>query len=166
MATLKAPLVKRSSTAFLQSVVVLIGIGGLAFLLWEPHLEGRNAHATVFEIYFKDPFLAYAYVASIPFFVALYHGFTVLGYAGRNQVFSQVAVKALRTIKYCAIAMIGFVAVGELFILMNDSDDRAGGVFMGALIGFGSIVVAAAAATFEKILQDAVDLKSENNLTV
>src|SRR6186997_1597238 len=110
MPNLKAPLMRRSSTAFLQSVIVLIGIGALALMLWEPHLEGRNAHATVFEVYFKDPFLAYAYIASIPFFVALYLGFKVLGYAGQNQVFSQAAVNALRTIKFCAIATIGFVA--------------------------------------------------------
>src|SRR3954463_15594228 len=129
---------KRSSTVFLQAVIVLIGIGALAFLLWEPHFEGRNAHATIFEIYFKDPFLAYAYLASIPFFVALYQAFKVLGYAGQNKVFSQAAVKALRTIKYCAIAMIGFVAVGEIFLMLGDSDDRAGAVFMGLLITFGS----------------------------
>jgi Protein of unknown function (DUF2975) len=166
MANLKAPLMKRGSTAFLQSVIVLIGIGALALMLWEPHIEGRNAHATVFEVYFKDPFLAYAYFASIPFFVALYHGFKVLGYARQNQVVSQAAVKALRTIRYCAIAVIGFVAVGEIFILMDDSDDRAGGVFMGVLITFGLVVIATAAATCEQILQNAVDLKSENDLTV
>jgi hypothetical protein len=166
MANLKTPLMKRSSTGFLQIVIVLIGIGALALMLWEPHLEGRNAHATVFEVYFKDPFLAYAYIGSIPFFVALYQGFKVLGYAGQNKVFSQAAVKALRTIKLCAIALVGFVAVGEIFIMMGDSDDRAGGVFMGVLITFGSIVIATAAATFEWILQNAVDMKSENDLTV
>jgi hypothetical protein len=157
---------KRSSTLFLQVVIVLIGIGALALMLWEPHVEGRNAHATLFEIYFNDPFLAYAYVASIPFFVALYQAFKVLGYAGQNKVFSQAAVKALRTIKYCAIALIGFVAVGEIFIMFGNSDDRAGGVFMGVLMTFGSIVMATAAAMFERILQDAVDIKSEHDLTV
>jgi hypothetical protein len=157
---------KRSSTAFLQTVIVLIGIGALALMLWEPHIEGRNAHATPFEIYFKDPFLAYAYVASIPFFAALYQAFKVLRYAGQNKVFSQAAVKALRTIKFCAIAIIGFVAVGEVFIMFGNSDDRAGGVFMGILITFGSIIIATAAATFEWILQNAVDMKSENDLTV
>lgn len=166
MANLKTPLMKRSSTAFLQIVIVLIGIGALALMLWEPHIEGRNAHATVFEIYFKDPFLAYAYIGSIPFFVALYQAFKVLGYAGQNTVFSHAAVKALRTIKFCAITIVGFVAVGEIFIMMGDSDDRAGGVFMGVLITFGSIVIATAAATFEWILQNAVDMKSENDLTV
>ena len=72
-------------TIFLQAVIVLIGIGALALMLWEPHIEGRNAHATFFEIYFKDPFLAYAYLASIPFFVALYQVFKVLGYIGPKQ---------------------------------------------------------------------------------
>ena len=58
------------------------------------------------------------------------------------------------------------MAVGEVFIMLSNSDDRAGGVFMGILITFGSIVVATAAAMFERILQNAVDIKSENVLTV
>src|ERR1043165_1106898 len=106
----------RRATIFLQVVVVLIGIGALALLLWEPHVEGRNAHATTFEIYFKDPFLAYAYIASIPFFAALFQAFKVLGYTRQNKVFSPAAVKALRTIKLCAIAIIAFVAGAEIFI--------------------------------------------------
>jgi hypothetical protein len=158
---------KRSSTIFLQAVIVLIGIGALALLLWEPQIEGVNAHATNFEIYFKDPFLAVVYVGSIPFFIALYQAFKVLGYAGQNKVFSHAAAKALRIIKYCAIVIIGFVAIEEVFILLNHgSDDPAGGVFMGVLITFGSIVIATTAAMFERILQNAVDIKSENDLTV
>ena len=75
---------KRSSTIFLQVVIVLIGIGALALMLWEPHIEGRNAHATNFEIYFRDPFLVLVYIGSIPFFVSLYQAFKVLGYAGQK----------------------------------------------------------------------------------
>jgi hypothetical protein len=157
---------KRRSTIFLQAVIVLIGIGVLALMLWEPHIEGRNKHATPFEVYFKDPFLAYAYIASISFFVALYQAFKVLGYVGQNRVFSPEAVRALRTIKYCAIALIGFVAGGMFFILLSDEDNKPGGLFMGILITFPSIVVATAAAMFERILQNAVDMKSENDLTV
>ena len=158
---------KRSST-FLQVVIVLIGIGALALMLWEPHIEGRNAHATLFEIYFKDPFLAYAYIASIPFFVALYQAFKVLGYVRQDKTFSQATVKALRTIKYCAIAIIGFVAVSVIFMypMFGDKDDRPAGVFMRILITFPSIVIATTAAMFERILQNAVDIKSENDLTV
>ena len=157
---------KRSSTIFLQVVIVALGIGALALLLWEPHIEGRNAHATNFEIYFKDPFLAYAYIGSIPFFLALYQAFKVLGYVRQNKTFSQATVKALGTIKYCAIAIIGFVAVGVIFMMFGDREDRPAGVFMRILITFPSIVIATAAAMFEQILQNAVDIKSENDLTV
>jgi len=158
---------KRGSTIFLQIVIVLIGIGALALLLWEPHLEGRNVHATNFEIYFKDPFLALVYMGSIPFFVALYQAIKVLGYVGQNKVFSPAAVKALQTIKFCALTIVGFVVVEEIIIMLNHgSDDAAGGVFVGVIITFGSIVIAAAAAMFERILQNAVDIKSENDLTV
>ena len=153
-------------TIFLQAVVVLIGIVALALLLWEPNIEGRNAHSTLFEVYLKDPFLAYAYLASIPFFVALYQAFKVLGYIGQNKTFSQTTVKALRTIKYCALAIIGFVAVSVIFFMFSDPDDRPAGVFMRILITFPSIVVATAAAMFERILQNAVEMKSENDLTV
>lgn len=148
----------RRPILFLQVVIVFIGIGAFALMLWEPQIEGRNAHATLFEIYFKDPFLAYAYVASVPFFVALYHAYKVLGYVGHDQVFSPAAVKAVRTIKYCAVALFGFVAIGLIIIMFSDSDDRAGGVFMGTVFTFGSAIVAAAASVFERILQSAVDL--------
>src|SRR3954470_8837135 len=120
---------KKGSTIFLQVVIVFIGIGALAFMLWEPHIEGVNAHATLSEMYF-NPFVVYAYIASIPFFVALYQAFKVLGYAGQNRIFSQEAVKALRTIKYCALAIIGFVAVSIIFMIGGDRDDRPGGIFM------------------------------------
>src|SRR3989344_4419740 len=106
---------KRSSTILLQVVIVLIGISALGFMLWEPHIEGRNLDTTLFETYFKDPFLAYAYLASIPFFVALYQAFTLLRYIGQNKVFSQAAVNALRTIKYCAISLVGFIIGAEAY---------------------------------------------------
>ncbi len=159
---------KRSSTIFLQIVIVFIGIGALALLLWEPHLEGVNAHAAFFEVY-ADPFILLVYAGSIPFFIALYQAIKVLGYVGRNKVFSLKAVKALRTIKYCALAIIGFVVAEEIFILATnnlDSDNPGAPIFMGLLITFGSVVIAAAAAMFERILQNAVELKSENDLTV
>jgi Protein of unknown function (DUF2975) len=157
---------KRIATLFLQAVIVLIGIGTFALMLWEPNIEGRNVHSTLFEVYFKDPFLAYAYIASIPFFMALYQAFKVLGYVRQNKTFSQATVKALRTIKYCALAIIVFVAVSVIFMIFGDRDDRPAGVFMRLLITFPSIVVATAAAMFERILQNAVEMKSENDLTV
>lgn len=149
-------------------VTVLIGVGAVAFMLWEPTIEGRNVGATLSQIYFDDPFLACAYLASIPFFIALYQVFKLLGYIGRDEVYSLKSVKALRTIRYCAMTLVAFVVGAEtyLFIFQRGKDDIAGGVFMGLLMIFAFGVVAIAAKVFEGTLQKAVDMKSENDLTV
>lgn len=148
---------KRIAALFLQTAIVLIGIGALTFMLWEPHIEGRNAHATTLEIYFKDPFLAYVYVGSTPFYVALYRGFRLFGHVRQDGAFSQETLDALRTIKHCAIALIGFVALGVVFIIMfGDEDDRPAGVFMSFLIIFASSVIAIVAAMFARKLQSAL----------
>ena len=146
---------KRGSTIFLQVLILLVGVGVFVFLLWEPQVEGRNVNATQFEIYFKDPFLAYIYLAFVPFFVGLYQAFKILGYAGRNEIFSQRSVRALQIIKYCALTTAIFILGAEayLFIFMRGKDDIAGGVMMGAFIILVSAIIATAAAVFERNLQ-------------
>jgi len=144
---------KAIGVRLLQTAVVAIGIGATALLIWEPQIEGRNAHATLFEIYFTDPFLAFAYVASLPFFVGLYQGFRLLGLVGCDRLFSPDGVGRLRAIKYSALAIISFVVAGEVWILLQSSDDRAGGVFVGALIAGAAVVVAAAASVIEQALK-------------
>ena len=90
------PRMKSSFALFCQAALVVIGIGVFAFLLWEPHVEGRNAHATVFQIYCQDPFLAYVYIGSTPFFVALYRAWRLFGHARQAGGFSLATLTALR----------------------------------------------------------------------
>ena len=157
---------KRASTLFLRGVIVLIAIGVLAAMIRFPQTEGRAAHLDLVSIY-TDPLIIYGYIASIPFFIALYQAFKLLGYVDHNQVFSQPAVNAVRTIKYCAITTSGFIVLGILYIrLCAHGDDPAGPTALGILTTFASIVIAAGAAIFERLLQNAVEIKSENDLTV
>lgn len=159
---------KKGSTIFLQCVIALLGIAALALLILEPRFEGRNVNATFTEIYFKDPFLAYVYTASIAFFIALYQAIKLLGYIGNDNVFSLASVRSLRIIKFCAIALAGSIALALAYIVIavRGTDDIAGGVVISGLLLFTSLVVATAAAVFERLLQNAVDIKSENDLTV
>jgi len=134
----------------LQVAVLLVGVAVLAFLLWEPNLEGRNAHATLFQVYFHDPFLAFAYLGSLAFFAAIYQAFKLLGHAARHGSLPPSASSAFRFIRNCALVLVGFVAIGEVIIFLQASDDRAGGVAMGALIGLGSTLVALVASKLER----------------
>ena len=143
-------------------MLVLAGLSVLGFLLWLPPHEGRNAQATLFATYFKDPFLAYVYIGSIPFFTALYQAFKVLGYVRRDEIFLPPTLKALRTIRYCALATAGLALGGVIYIILaaGAQEDKAGGVMPGALLVFVSMAVAAAAGVLESIIGRAVDIKS------
>ena len=155
---------KRISTAFLQTVIVLIGIVALIILIWFPLTEGRATHLDLFSTY-ADPFILYGYGASMAFFVALYNAFRLLGYIGQNKLFSTNSVK---NIKHCTILLSILIVVAGLFIRLthNTEDDPAGFLAICMATTFVAIVVATAVAVFEKLLQNAIDMKSENDLTV
>jgi hypothetical protein len=157
---------KKGSTLFLKVVVLLIAIGVLTGLIWFPQAEGRAVNLDLISIY-TDPFIIYSYIASIPFFVALYQAIKLLGLVEQNRVFSQIAVKILQNIKYCAILFIVFI-VGAMpqIIKFADYDDAPGVTMMGLVVIFTSTVIATGVAVFQKLLQNAVDIKSENDLTV
>ena len=154
---------KKSSTIFLQGVIVLIGIVALAIMIRIPSTEGRAANLDLFSIY-SDPFILYGYAASIPFFIALYKAFKLLGYIGQNKAFSLNSVRTLSSIKYCAIVLSIFIVMAGLYIRIfhNKDDDPAGFLAMCIVTTFVSLVVATAVAVFEKILQNGMDIKSEN----
>ena len=156
----------RSSTFFLKAVLLLIAIGALAGMIWFPQTEGRATHLDLISIY-TDPFLLYGYLASIPFFVGLYQAFKLLHLIDADKAFSQGAVQTLKNMKFASLSLIGFIALALFYIrFFAHGDDPAGPTALGMLASFAAMVLATAAAVFQKLLQNAVDIKSENDLTV
>jgi hypothetical protein len=157
---------KKSSTLFLKVVILLIAIGVLAGLIWFPQTEGRAANLDLISIY-TDPFIIYIYIASTPFFVGLYQAFKLLNLIDASNAFSQGAVNTLKNMRFASLSLIGFIALAEFYIrFFAHGDDPAGPTALGILASFAIAVIATAAAVFQKLLQNAVDIKSENDLTV
>ncbi len=145
---------KRTTIIFLQALILIFGIVVLCFLIRVPLTEGRAVNLDLYHIY-TDPFILFGYVASIPFFVALYQGYKVLRYIGQKETFSFKAINALKTIKYCAILFAIFIITSAIFILLfhNKEDDPAGFIALSMLTTLLSSVVAITAGIFEKKLQ-------------
>src|SRR5438105_11294813 len=157
---------KKGSTLFLRFVLCLIAIGALAGMFWFPQTEGRATNLDLISIY-TDPFIIYAYIASIPFFIGLYQALKLLNFIDANKAFSQGAVNTLKNMKFASLSLIGFIALAVLYIrFFAHGDDPAGPTALGIFVSFAAAVIATAAAVFQKLLQNAVDMKSENDLTV
>jgi hypothetical protein len=157
---------KRSSTLFLKVVILLIGLGVLAAMLRFPLTEGRAANLDLMSIY-ADPLIIYMYIASTTFFVGLYQAFKLLHLIDTNKAFSQAAVNTLKNMKLASLSLIGFIVLGLSYIrFFAHGDDPAGPTMLGIVVSFAIAVIATVAAVCQKLLQNAIDIKSENDLTV
>jgi len=147
--------------SFLKAIIVLIAIGVLIWMVWFPQLEGRATNLDLISIY-KDPFIIYGYIASIPFFVMLYQAFKLVNAMGKNKASSKSIVTILRNIKFSALSLIGFIALAVIFIrFFAHGDDPAGPTMLGILISFAAAGIATAASVFQKRLQEGKSKKAK-----
>jgi hypothetical protein len=157
---------KHGSTLFLKIALFLIGTPVLALcifgLTWLPYNPVNPDYTHI--LY---PIIIGMYVSVIPFFVALYQAFKLLSFIDKNLAFSELSVKALKNIKICALIISGLYVVIEPFVfLVADLDDAPGLVIIGMVPIFASMVIAVFAAVLQRLLQEAIDIKSENDLVV
>lgn len=162
--TMKGTPMKRSSTNFLRSVVVLIGLVILSICLFV--LPSIIAKETTGDFDYL-PILVGLYFPTIPFFFALYQSLKLLNYIDKNRAFSYQSVAAFRYIKNCALIISGLFAAGLPYIfIVAQKDDAPGLVAIGLVIIFASLVITTFSAVLQRLVQSAVDIKSENDLTV
>jgi hypothetical protein len=148
---------KKSSTLFLRAVIVLIGLIALALcVIVLPRLIGT------FDLGGYDPILLGMYLPAIPFFIALYQTLKLLSFIDNNQAFSDSSVKSLKYIKYCAVAISSLYVAGMPYIFyVADKDDAPGVVAIALVIIFASFTVGVFAAVLQRLLQDALAIKSK-----
>jgi hypothetical protein len=106
-------------------------------------------------------------IAAIPFFFALYQGLLLLSYIDTNNVFSGLSVKAIQKIKYCAFTISTlYAAAMPLTIMIAEKDDAPGAVVIGLVFICAPLITGVFAAVLEKLFRNAIELKSENELTI
>jgi len=159
---------KQVSTIFLKLAVILMGFPVLALCIFLVP-EIANFAAELFPDWACMKYLVFIdlYATAIPFYFALYQTFKLLSYIDKNKAFSELSVTALKNIRNCAITISGLYVLGmPLFYLMAEVDDAPGIILIGMGMIFASMVVAVFAAVLQKLLINAIDIKSENDLTV
>lgn len=157
---------KKGSTLFLKIVLIFLGFAVLAGLFWFPQAEGRALNLDLFSIY-TDPLVIYSFISAIPVFAGLHQAFKLLSLIDANKAFSQNAINTLRNMKFASLSLIGFITVALLYLrFFVHNEDLAGPTMLGICMLLAFSVIATAAGVFQKLLQNAVDIKSENDLTV
>ncbi|MEO3946525.1 DUF2975 domain-containing protein [Gorillibacterium sp. CAU 1737] len=158
----------KRSTLFLKMTVILMGVPFLAFCIFlVPEIANFAIELYPDHAYLKPLFFLDLYASALPFFYALVQAVRLLGFIDRNQAFSDRSVQALKKMKYSAISFGSLYVVGmPLLYLLAEKDDAPGIILIGMVIIFASLVVAVFAAVLQRLLKEAIDIKSENDLTV
>ncbi|HET7628584.1 MAG TPA: DUF2975 domain-containing protein [Bacillales bacterium] len=159
---------KQVTTLFLKIAVIFIGIPILALCIFFVPELGRHAAIMLPAFAFIQYVVcAIFYASAIVFYFALYQAFKLLSYIDKNKAFSELSVTALKKIKYCAVTICSLHAlVLPLFYVYAEIDDAPGVIFVGMVVPFASLVIAVFAAVLQRLLQEAIQIKSENDLTV
>lgn len=159
--------VKRGSTTFLKVIISLAGMAVLALCIFlVPHVA--NFASTSYPTIAPMKYFVFIvmYGAAVPFYFALYQTFNLLRYIDAKTPFSDLSVKALKNIKYCAMIISSIYIVGSpLFYFIAKKVDPPVGM-LGFVIVFASFVIAVFAAILQRLLQEVISIKLENDLTV
>ncbi|SIT88270.1 DUF2975 domain-containing protein [Edaphobacillus lindanitolerans] len=158
----------KRETLFLKAAVIVLALPVLAvciFALPQLAIDIPNYRTDV--AYAVTGLLVVLYATALIFFAALWQAFRLLNRIDRNDAFSEGSVSDLKKIKLFAILIGLFYTAGLLPVyVLAEIDDAPGLIVVGMGMVFASFTVAVFAAVLEKLLRNAIDIKSENDLTV
>ncbi|SDZ23777.1 DUF2975 domain-containing protein [Thermoactinomyces sp. DSM 45892] len=158
---------KRASTLFLKITVFMIGLPILALCIFlVPKMA--NFAASLYPNFASIKYLVFIvmYGSAVPFYFALYQAFHLLRYIDENKAFSSLSVKSLKNIQLSAMIISGLYLLGlPLFHFIARKVDPPVGL-LGLIITFTSLVIAVFVTIMKRLLQEVINIKSENDLTV
>lgn len=160
---------EKGSTLFLRAAIIglaVIVLGLCALVLpeiygtWEPELYDIEGA--------RYPILFCLILAALAFWAALYQGWKLLGNIDKNQVFSKSSVKAIKNMQLCSFLISGlFAALWPVMFFLAQLDDAPGIIIIYGIIFVGApLVFAIALGVLQRLLKNAINFKSENDLTV
>jgi len=159
-------MMKNGSTLFLKLALFLMAIPVLVFVIVAvPWLINNPVNPDY--TYILYPIVIGVFISIIPYFLALFQSYKLLSFIDQNQAFSDHSVQALKVIKFCALSVSGIYIVLLPFIyFLAELDDAPGLILIGLVFVFAALVIAVFAAVLQRLLKEAIDIKSENDLTV
>lgn len=166
--TNKISRLNRTSTVFLRVAVSVISLGVVALcvsllpFLWSEAYNHQPEYGYTIRVV-----VAAMYLSVVPFYIGIYKGWRILDAIDKGQAFSPRPIRALRTISYAA-ALISLIYALSLpfFYIWADVTDAPGLMIIGLFLTGMPLVISVAIGILQRLLAEAVSIKSENDLTV
>ena len=153
---------EKSSTLFLRLVLLVFSIGVLVlcgFLLYQITQSDSLG-------YYR-PILIGVVLSTIPLLYVFYQAFLLLKNIDNNLSLTDSSVNSLRKIKVSSFLISLMYLIGSPFIFnVAQQDDAPGVVLINIILLLGSFSVGVFTYILQKLLINAIEYKSENELTI
>lgn len=153
---------EKSSTLFLRLVLLVFSIGVLVlcgFLLYQITQSDSLG-------YYR-PILIGVVLSTIPLLYVFYQAFLLLKNIDNNLSLTDSSVNSLRKIKVSSFLISLMYLIGSPFIFnAAQQDDAPGVVLINIILLLGSFSVGVFTYILQKLLINAIEYKSENELTI
>jgi hypothetical protein len=159
----------KGTTLFLRAAIIGIALAALGLcvlILPAVYLHWLEELPDIARAQY--PVLVALSLAAISFWIALLQGWKLLDAIDNGKVFSKASVKAIQTMKHCVLIISALFAGGSPVILyLAESDDAPGIILIyGTIFVAAPLVFGVALDVLQRLLKSAIDIKSENDLTV
>lgn len=157
------------SLLILKIAVFGLGVGVLLLCLFGlpaiwvavPDEFRADMHSTLYTI------LIGAYIAAVPFFVALFQALRLLGLIKKGKAFSKIAVRYIKITARSALGIsIVYALLLPLFYKWAQYEDAPGLIVICMILSGTPFIMAVFMTVVERLLKQAVSIKKENDLTV
>ncbi|WP_027963726.1 DUF2975 domain-containing protein [Halalkalibacillus halophilus] len=157
-----------NSSFFLKIVLILLSLPIIALAIFGfPFIAEAVAESFPQIGTLEVLVMGYLYVITFPYFLALFQSYRLLTLIDGKETFSDQAINALKVIKICGFWIAGmFLIAMPLVVYMGSVHNAFEIVIAGSVIIIISIVISAFAFVLQSLLDDVVNSKKENELTV
>ena len=157
---------RKNYVLFLKAVLILFGVGLLAFAVFLlPKFAEMAANYYTELRYLKIPGLIFVYCTAVPFYIALFRGVRICDTILQSDPFSRKNRKAFTIAGVCAL-IVALMYYGGTLALVFLQVDRLIIYIVGVLIGSCALIFTLLCAVLDQLLAKAIEIREENDLTV
>ncbi|MEY8392824.1 DUF2975 domain-containing protein [Lachnospiraceae bacterium] len=157
---------QKSLSTWLKAVILGIAFCGVILCVFLLPAIGKDivAENPEFSSWYY-PWFCVLWIAAVPCYLALYHGWKITVEIGRNRSFSMENAIYLKRISMFAIADTAYFFLANLLLIVFKRNHP--GIFIASLfVDFAGVVIAVVAAALSHLVQKAAKMQQENDLTI
>lgn len=157
---------KKYQEWLLRSFIICFGTGiAMTCLFWLPDIAERSAQVYPHVAFLKSPVYWWMIITTIPFYLALYQTNALLNLIRQKEAFTSRSTKLLGSIARCGfIIAVSYALLGAILVIFQ--------VFhVGVALAMGFLILTSLTISFfakllKTLLEEALRIKNENDLTI